>query len=240
LSVPYSEMVSQWIPFAVISASLLGSAHCVGMCGGLALNCSKTKTSTTFYHLGRLTGYLWLGLLGGTLGATTIGSEKLAWLSWVSAALLAFAFFQMGYNVWKGKGSHLFALPKSWQRALHEGAGSNPFSIGAFSALLPCGWLHSFVLAAVATQNPIRGAMVLFLFWLGTVPALSFSPWVLRKILQPLARKLPKLTAVLLVAAGFMSLGVRATPLVKNSLEIDAPGLPNQTATATQETHSCH
>jgi sulfite exporter TauE/SafE len=229
---------------AVVGASLLGSTHCVGMCGGIALNCAKSKATLSLYHFGRLTGYLWLGLLGGTLGAATIGSEKLAWLSWISAALVAFAFFQMGYNVWKGKGSHLFALPKSWQRALHEGLGSNPFSIGAFSALLPCGWLHSFVLAAIATQNPIKGALVLFLFWLGTVPALSLSPWAFRKVLQPIARKLPKMTAVLLIVAGVMSLGIRANPLFTRHLGSQETNHPNATTPKLSEAHSerqsCH
>lgn len=220
------------IPFAVLGASLLGSTHCVGMCGGLAISAGKEPRNTALYHLGRLTGYLWLGVMAGALGAATIGAAEFGAISWIASALLAFAFIQMGVNVWRGKGSHLFSLPSGISKALYNTAGGNPFSIGAFSALLPCGWLHGFVLAAAAVHSPIKGAVVLFLFWLGTVPALSFSPWILRKILQPIALKVPKATAILLISAGIMSLLVRAGPLLES---LEHPSAPQR-----QEVQSCH
>ena len=206
----------QIIPFAILGASLLGSTHCVGMCGGLAVSAGKDIKNISFYHLGRLTGYLWLGGMAGALGAATLGNRGFGFLSWIASGLLAFALIQMGIQVWRGQGSHLFALPPSWTRALHQTAGSNPFSIGACSALIPCGWLHSFILAAAATQSPTRGALVLLFFWLGTVPALSFSPWILRKILRPISNRMPKATAMLLITAGVLSLGIRAAPLVRS------------------------
>ena len=220
------------IPLAVLGASLLGSTHCVGMCSGLAISAGKDRTSAVLYHFGRLTGYLWLGVMAGALGAATLRNSEFGVISWIASALLAFAFIQMGINVWRGKGSHLFALPAGVSKTLYTTAGGNPFSIGAFSALLPCGWLHGFVLAAAAVQSPLRGALVLLLFWLGTVPALSFSPWIVRRILQPIAHKVPKATALLLISAGIMSLLVRAGPLLES--------LEHPSQTQRQEVHSCH
>jgi sulfite exporter TauE/SafE len=220
------------IPLAVFGASLLGSTHCVGMCGGLAVSVGRDSKSTLLYHLGRLTGYLWLGTMAGALGAATLGAAEFSVVSWIATALLAFAFIQMGVNVWRGKGSHLFALPSRFSKALHQVAGDNPYSIGAFSALLPCGWLHGFVLTAAAVQSPLKGALVLFLFWVGTVPALSLSPWLIRKILQPIALKIPKATAILLISAGVLSLFVRASPLIKR--------LNHQPPPQHEEAHSCH
>ena len=64
---------------AIFLASLLGSMHCVGMCGPLALWATgggRSRTSVVAYHLGRLTTYLSAGLAAGVLGtALTIGGN---------------------------------------------------------------------------------------------------------------------------------------------------------------------
>lgn len=233
MSVPSVDM-GHFIPFAVLGASLLGSTHCIGMCGGLAISAGRDARSVTLYHVGRLVAYLWLGLMGGTLGAATLASSSFTLVSWASSILLAMGFIALGINLWRGKGAHLFTLPASWLKIIHGATGGNPFSIGAFSALLPCGWLHGFVLAAISTQSPIKGALVLGLFWLGTVPALSFSPWIVRRILKPLSLRLPKATAVLLISAGIASLGLRARPLL-TPMEAEKQNQVQQT-----EQHSCH
>ena len=233
MSAPSIEIHS-FIPLAVLGASLLGSAHCIGMCGGLAISAGRDPRSITLYHLGRLSAYLWLGLMGGTLGAATLGSNSFTLVSWASSILLAIGFIALGINLWRGKGAHLFTLPSGWLKIIHGATGGNPFSIGAFSALLPCGWLHGFVLAAISTLNPLRGALLLGVFWLGTVPALSFSPWIFRRLLQPLSIRLPKATALLLISAGIASLGLRTRPLLAT------PDPENRVKVQQSEHQSCH
>ncbi len=225
MSAPFSDL-SALIPIAVLSASLMGSAHCVGMCGGLAMIVGRTRREMAWYHFGRLLGYLTLGVLAGALGAATLGATTLSWLSWAASLLLALAFIQMGIGLWRGKGTHLFALPQGWIRTLHALARGNALAVGTFSALIPCGWLHGFVLGAVATQNPLRGGAVLALFWLGTIPALSAAPWLLNRWILPVARRMPRAAAVLLIAAGLLSVGVRAQPLLKNRVHFDAQEHP--------------
>jgi sulfite exporter TauE/SafE len=214
-----SALSSDLIPLAVLGASLLGSGHCVGMCGGLVLAVGRGPAKVGAYHFGRLLGYLSLGALAGALGAATLRSERVSWISWPASLLLAAAFIQMGVNLWRGRGNHLFALPQSWVRKLHEVSRGNAFAVGTLSALLPCGWLHGFVLASLATQSVSKGALVLFFFWLGTVPALSAAPWLVSRVLGPLARRTPRLAAAFLIAAGLASLGVRAAPLMGWNLQ---------------------
>lgn len=48
--------------------SLLGSFHCLGMCGGIVLVIDPLKGGALFYHLGRLVSYLLMGVLAGYLG----------------------------------------------------------------------------------------------------------------------------------------------------------------------------
>lgn len=59
---------------AIVTASLSGSMHCVGMCGPLAIWASRASDristnqmtlATTLYHLGRLLTYALAGMLAG-------------------------------------------------------------------------------------------------------------------------------------------------------------------------------
>ena len=45
-------------------------------------------------------------------------------------------------------------------------------STGLLTAFLPCGWLYLFALKAAETGSPLRGALFMIAFWLGSVPAL--------------------------------------------------------------------
>jgi sulfite exporter TauE/SafE len=211
LSAPIAEY-STLIPLAVIGASLFGSAHCVGMCGGLVVATARTRAGVISYHLGRLAGYLALGALAGRIGEATFGAGDSGiqrWLGWGATGLLAAGFIAMGVRVWQGRGAHLFRTPSQGLERLFRFAAGRPGWTGLLSAFLPCGWLHSFVLAAVATGSAARGAALLGAFWLGTVPALALTPWLSARVLRPVAMRVPRLCAILLIAAGALSLGIR-------------------------------
>ena len=197
------------IPFAVLGASLLGSGHCVAMCGGLVMTVARDRRAVLRYHLGRLAGYCSLGAAAGFLGETALRSSSFVLISWVSTVFLASAFVFLGIRLWLGRPLHLFRLPQSLWRKL---AGYGPGTTGLLSAFLPCGWLHAFVLGAIATQSAALGALYLFFFWLGTLPALSFAPLAATKVFQPMAKRAPRMSAIILIAIGIGSLGMKMMP----------------------------
>ena len=53
---------------AAFVAGLVGSPHCVGMCGGFAVLCGERVSDTLLWHLGRMTTYALLGALAGAFG----------------------------------------------------------------------------------------------------------------------------------------------------------------------------
>src|SRR5690606_26485689 len=106
-------------------------------------------------------------------------------VSWVAAALLALALIRLGVACWRGEGLHLFRLPGSLLAKLHSRFGGSALPAGVLTALLPCGWLHGFVLAAAATRSASSGALLLSVFWLGTAPALLMSGTLARRVLKP-------------------------------------------------------
>lgn len=183
------------------------------MCGGLMISVARNPKTLALYHLGRLMGYSVLGALAGFLGQQVFQSLSISYLPEITTALLALSFIYMGVRVWKGQSIHLFQLPPSLLKKLHRLGGHGPFAVGVLSAVLPCGWLHVFVLGAVSLQNPLQGGLYLFLFWLGTLPALSAASFAASRALRPLSQVTPKLSGILLISLGIFSLGLKVLPL---------------------------
>jgi len=81
--------------------------------------------------------------------------------------------------------------------------------LGAATALLPCGWLYAFVVAAAGSGSAARGALVLLAFFLGTVPLLLLVAVGARRLAEPLRRLTPAAGAVALLLLGAVALGGR-------------------------------
>ncbi|MBL7714237.1 MAG: sulfite exporter TauE/SafE family protein [Bdellovibrionales bacterium] len=217
MSVPYVDSAT-WVPAAVLAASLLGSPHCVSMCGGLVVASVRGPASWMGYHFGRLVGYLALGALAGFLGSQILSeSVDSKFLSIFAASTMAAAFFVAGFRVWRGKSLHLMVLPGAVYSKLNQKWSGSSAGMGVLTAFLPCGWLHAFVLGAVATQRPSLGAGFLFLFWLGTLPALSAAPWLLQRIFRPVILRSPRIAAMVLMVAGLVSVSVKVYPLLQTA-----------------------
>lgn len=204
---------SVWVPGSILLASLLGSAHCIGMCGGLVASSCRSGFDLAQYHLGRLLSYSALGALAGALGRAVLGNSSFRFLPWIAALGMGAGFCFLGIQVWRRRPLHFQALPQRRLSFLFRKASGVPLAIGALSALLPCGWLQTFVLGAAATGSAVRGAVFLAIFWLGTVPALTSAPWLLRRALRPFASFAPKVAGALLIFVGLFGIGFKMSVL---------------------------
>lgn len=214
------------VPFAVVSASILGSAHCVGMCGGLILAVAPTNISKTFYHLGRGLGYTLLGFLAGYLGKKAFDSDGFLLLTWFGICFMSFGLVFLGVQRIVSPDSHpgISSLHSKLvhsimarlirYRAYYHGV----FVLGWLSSLIPCSWLYSFVLAAAALGDPKKGALALFAFWLGTLPALGLGTYFVQKFIRPIGLFSPRISGILLVLAGFATLYLRSVPFISNPM----------------------
>ncbi len=201
------------------------------MCGGLLVAAAPTRLAVLGYQLGRLLGYVGLGALAGTLGSALFSDPARGAASAVAAFLMAGTFVWIGFRLWRGKGPGHLRLPQVMTNAYAKMIGMGGFWTGLFSVFLPCGWLHSFVLGAATTGSAARGAAFMAVFWAGTVPALSATPWVFQRFLRPFFRSMPKMAAVLMVMAGILTIAFRMIPSPER-----------QTASASQggADQSCH
>ena len=168
---------------------LLGSAHCIGMCGGivsaLALTADGRKSGATFhllYNLGRTLTYSLIGLLVGWLGSALalkgtlqdltrpllLGSDLLVILVGLGSAGL-FSRLNLLSLEFSGPIKSLTSAVKGLRR-LPPGLAALP--LGMLFGLLPCGLLYAMALTAAQSADSFRGAIIMAAFGLGTAPSL--------------------------------------------------------------------
>lgn len=201
------------ILLSIFSASFLGSIHCLGMCGPIVLVVNRSKVDMVLYHLGRMLMYVALGSLSGYLGQQLLSFFPKSSVALIAPLTLGSIFVAMGTGLLVNKPFHLklpkvFSKPFNFAIKAKKDQNSNnsivTLFIGMSSIFLPCGWLYGYVIGAATTDSVIMGAMMMFMFWLGTVPALLAAPWAMNKVIKPIRNKFPKLAALVLIGAGLI------------------------------------
>ena len=175
---------------SAFTAGLLGSLHCVGMCGGIASalgmslkkSTSNTFNAALFFQIGRISSYCVAGYIVGTFGEIFAQSDSLKgfslFLRFFSAIFMIglglyfaglFPYFtmieKMGVPLWK----KISPLSKHFLpvKHLHQAYG-----LGFLWGWIPCGLTYSILLWAVSAGSAIEGGMLMLAFGLGTIPAM--------------------------------------------------------------------
>lgn len=226
---------------AVFGASVLGSMHCAGMCGaflamavGPGERASSVAVLQSAYHGGRLVTYSILGAVSGTIGAAMDLAGRGAGIA-RGAALIAggmmVIFGVLSVLRVMGIRTGRVGVPRGWQRAVGTGhravMGLPPVAralgIGLLTTLLPCGWLYAFAITAAGTGSPVTGAMVMSVFWLGTLPLLVALGVGVTRVAGPLRRHVPLATSLVLIGVGvFTVLQRTALPAMASEVKADA------------------
>ena len=212
----------------VFFASLLGSVHCAGMCGGfIAFYAGSDATggrARWFGHLaysgGRLLTYSILGVFAGWLGRAVDLAGSFAGVGRIAAVLAGLSMVAWGsVGVLRALGLSLPRLPlparleRLYGRSLQTMRGRPPVVraaiLGLASTLLPCGWLYAFAVTAAGTASPLWGAAVMASFWLGTLPMLVGLGAAVQHLAGPLRRHLPAVSALALVCVGLLAVSQR-------------------------------
>ncbi|MDR0666513.1 MAG: sulfite exporter TauE/SafE family protein [Campylobacteraceae bacterium] len=174
---------------AVIGAAVLGSSHCIGMCGGfvIALGSAKIDKSAALskqsicylaYHLGRISSYVLIGALCGAAGKVLSFSPKSqGFLLFVVGILMVLMGLSLAGFIRFLTSFESGILLKPWVKKLYNFLiSSKNFSsfylLGVFNGFIPCGLVYFFVSSAVASGSVFWGSMIMAIFGLCTLPAL--------------------------------------------------------------------
>lgn len=212
----------------VFIASLMGSMHCVGMCGALVVFAVGTPDAAStgrgqlqfLYHGGRLFGYTLIGAACGfagsllDLGGTVVGLQRLAGIMAGTLMVAAGGMVLLRYSNWRLP--HL-AAPTFWQqwivKAQRAASSLAPqpraLSIGLLTGLLPCGWLYLFAVTAAGTGSPAIGAVVMAAFWAGSVPGLLLVGLGAQFVTRWLGTRAPLVSSLAIIILGVSTLAGR-------------------------------
>jgi sulfite exporter TauE/SafE len=209
-----------------LAFGFLGSLHCVGMCGPIALALplgyaakGTLLLSRVLYNLGRVITYGLLGIVAGVLGQTIAMAgfqQALSIVLGISIALVVLAPARFVQRIIPpGITGRLFGKMKAvWGRLFQSRSAFSLLMIGVLNGFLPCGFVYMAMAAAAATGSVQPSVGYMLFFGLGTVPVMlvtSLSGKLLgarfRRNMQKLIPAGALVLAVLLVLRG-LSLGI--------------------------------
>lgn len=217
------------LALAVLVASLLGSVHCAAMCGAFVCFYSSNNGMSSArdeagahaaYNLGRLVSYTVLGVTAGAIGHALNAAGSLAGVQRSAAITAGVLMIAWGiYSVLAALGMRVPAstVPAGWSRAMGSVLlrlkGQPPViraaATGLTTTLLPCGWLYAFVVTAAATGSASRGALVMFVFWVGTLPVMLAVGFGARRMMGTFGTRMPLVSGATIIVLGFLSIAGR-------------------------------
>lgn len=181
----------------IVALGFLGSfGHCMGMCGPLTVALalsqedSSSKISGWQFHLllnlGRITSYALVGAALGGLGSIVVASGQLAGIGsslrqfmaiFTGSLLIWFGITQIKPN-WLPRLPFLHPVTGEVHNRLSSGMNQlstktqwwTPALLGLVWGLIPCGFLYTAQLKAVAAGSLWTGALTMLCFGLGTAP----------------------------------------------------------------------
>ena len=188
-----------------LGIGILGSAHCVGMCGPIALALPRYGDSTlqnslgiSLYHLGRAFTY---AVMGGIVGSLGMSMRYFGWqqgLSIVAGVLILLGLFFAKYNPQNKLFTYLHSKVKAGiGHFLQPNKGVQyRFALGAVNGLLPCGLVYVALTSAMASGTALSGSLLMFGFGFGTVPLLAATQLLGNQISMKARARLTKLVPV--------------------------------------------
>ena len=178
------DLAAEW--WLILLGGLLGSSHCVGMCGGFVLLLGsqklglwRTLARQLVYATGRICTYTLGGVLvgyGGWRMSLTVQHllNLQAWFAMLAGVLLILqGVLAAGLLPWRWRSTSKHGcVVGSFATLLQARPWGAVFVAGLANGLLPCGLVYAYLALAASTAHPGQGALLMLFFGLGTVPLL--------------------------------------------------------------------
>ncbi len=205
---------------------IVGSFHCIGMCGPLALSLPIAKKSILaklsgafIYNAGRVVTYSFLGAIFGLVGQTFFLFGFQQWLSIIAGSIILILVVLpntnlVSNNISKSTSQFFNKLRTTLANLFNKKSSGSLFTIGLLNGFLPCGLVYMAIAGAIATGSV--GSSILFMaaFGFGTLPIMwsvvffgNFVSISLRKNIRRAYPYMMAFMACLLILRG-MGLGI--------------------------------
>lgn len=171
--------------YTALIFGLLGSFHCVGMCGPIAFLLPVDRTNNFkklgqifLYHFGRIVAYSILGLVFGLVGKSLnlFGFQQQLSIA-IGVLMLLVIFLPQKtfnkYNFSKPVFKIISKVKSALGKELKKKTPDTFLTIGFLNGFLPCGLVYMAVFGAIASGNALQGSLYMALFGLGTIPLMT-------------------------------------------------------------------
>lgn len=206
---------------------ILTSVHCIAMCGGINLsqcisrngaeeekNSVQVYLPSILYNAGRVISYTAIGFVFGFVGMLAGGGQEAgmsAFWQGILKLIAGIVMVIMGINMlgifpWLRKLNP--PLPRFLSRkiSVEKVKNKSPLVVGILNGFMPCGPLQSMWIVALATGNPVAGALSMLLFSLGTVPLMLGLGSIVSALGKRFAQKVMTAGSTLVVVLGLAML----------------------------------
>ncbi len=199
---------------SAILLGLMGSLHCVGMCGPIAFmlpvdqtNNFKKASQILIYHFGRLMAYGTIGLVFGLLGkglfifglqqklSIIIGILMIVVVLIPSKILNRYNFSKPVYKV-------ISKVKNKLGKELKKKTSDTFLTIGFLNGFLPCGLVYMALFGAIAMGNAWQGSLYMLLFGLGTVPLMTTAIYFSGILKGSVKQRIQKMVPVFVIVIG--------------------------------------
>ena len=225
------------ILLSALVLGLMGSFHCAGMCGPIAIalplhgNTIPQKIfGAGLYNIGRTITY---GIMGAIFGLLGQGVELIGFQQKISiimgvlmiVSVLFPALFKNQYSMEKSWFSVVGKLKKSIGKMFTIRSFSSLFFIGLLNGLLPCGLVYMAIAGAIGTGDVTLGTLYMILFGLGTIPMMFTISLAGNVMSSAIRTKMNKFIPILVVVVGIffilrgLSLGIPYLSPPKQKIE---------------------
>lgn len=193
---------------------LLGSFHCVGMCGPIAFMLPVDRTNQVkkisqigIYHFGRLIAYSLIGLVFGLIGKSLFIFGYQQQLSIIIGILMILVVIipQKTFNKYNFSKPIYKAISKvksALGNALKKKTMDTFLTIGFLNGFLPCGLVYMALFAAMAAGNAASGSLYMAVFGLGTIPLMTSAIYFSHFLKGTARQRIQKIIPIFVVLIG--------------------------------------
>lgn len=210
-----------------MALGFLGSFHCVGMCGPIALSLpvqhlrgAEKALGIGLYNLGRIITYAFAGALFGIIG---LSFKFFGWQQWLSIGMgliLIIVFLVQIFPKWSFRRSSTL---NKWNQLViryltplfRSRKKRTLVTIGLLNGLLPCGLVYMALAGALATGNIVHSSIFMAAFGAGTLPAMVIASYAAGVITLPVRNKIKKMLPYML--------GIMGVLLVLRGMDLNIP-----------------
>ncbi len=195
---------------------ILGSFHCLGMCGPIAFMLPVHKSNSLqkffqifLYHFGRLLAYSIIGLFFGLIGKSLhifglqqglsigIGVVMIVVVLIPSSIVLKYNFSKPIYQ-------GISKVKTALGTALKKKTPDTFLTIGFLNGFLPCGLVYMAVFGAIASGHLIESSLYMILFGLGTIPLMTLAVYVGNFLNGKIRLRVQKAIPVFIIIIGLL------------------------------------